>query len=216
MEGHEREMKSQAACAEIARLCGIGQAFDLQNGRLVGSFDKHKPLQATVLHSGNEATLKQQHEAISIIAVYAAFPEEIRLDPLIDACYAAGVRVAFPCMNVKGAYDLPMYMREVKEGFWRNGSAPFAENPLKRFAEDDPSLTAFPIVAPDEIGAIVVPLVGFDEQCNRLGYGGGNYDAYLSRLSPSCAVVGVGFAEQMVEHVPTEPHDIALPAIVFA
>ena len=98
---------------------------------------------------------------------------------------------------------------------------------------------------------IVVPVVGFDNQGNRLGYGAGNYDRYLAQIaevadlrfveaesadkkpsaatsndpglqfvdvnsvdagrkSPTCRIVGVAFAEQQVDTIPTEEHDIPL------
>ena len=156
-----------------------------------------------------------------VIAVYAALDEEANLDEFIETCFACGTRVAFPCMNIKKhtdslAHRLPMYMRIVDADSWHAHRAPFVEKPLARFGESDEALAAFPVAAPQDIDAIVVPLVAFDKACRRLGYGGGNYDSYLERLSSSCAIVGVGFREQLVDAVPTEPHDIPLPAIVFA
>ena len=70
---------------------------------------------------------------------------------------------------------------------------------------------------------IVVPVVGFDSQGNRLGYGAGNYDRYLTQISKEatnnqgiiCRVVGVAFAEQQVEDVPTEEHDIPLAVVAL-
>ncbi|MFR1639570.1 MAG: 5-formyltetrahydrofolate cyclo-ligase [Eggerthellaceae bacterium] len=41
----------------------------------------------------------------------------------------------------------------------------------------------FQAVDPEELGAVVVPLVAFDDAGRRLGYGGGNYD----QLLPACA-----------------------------
>lgn len=156
-----------------------------------------------------------------VIAVYAAFDEELNLGEFIETCFACGAQAAFPCMNIKNraggtAHGLPMYMRIVDADSWHAHRAPFVEKPLARFGENDEALAGFPVASPQDIDAVVVPLVAFDETCRRLGYGGGNYDSYLERLSPSCAVVGVGFREQLVDAVPTEPHDIPLPAILFA
>ena len=94
--------------------------------------------------------------------------------------------------------------------------APFIAKPIKRFAEDDPALAEFPIVPPAGIDTIVVPMVAFDDEWQRLGYGGGNYDEYLGLLAPGTLVVGAAFETQRVPHVPTEPHDLPLPTIVSA
>ena len=62
---------------------------------------------------------------------------------------------------------------------------------------------------------LIVPLVAFDEQGHRLGYGGGYYDCTLSRLTASGAVsVGVAFEDQLVNEVPSEIHDIPLDWII--
>lgn len=63
---------------------------------------------------------------------------------------------------------------------------------------------------------LIVPLVGFDAACNRLGYGGGFYDRTLARLAASGPVraIGFAFAAQELPLLPTEPTDIALDAIV--
>ena len=68
-------------------------------------------------------------------------------------------------------------------------------------------------ITPD---TLIVPLVGFDAACNRLGYGGGFYDRTLARLAASGPVrsLGFAFAAQQLQPLPTEPTDIALDAIV--
>ncbi|OSI17365.1 5-formyltetrahydrofolate cyclo-ligase [Neisseria dumasiana] len=63
---------------------------------------------------------------------------------------------------------------------------------------------------------LFVPLVGIDRQGYRLGQGGGYYDVSLAalrgRLRPR--TVGVGFACQLCDALPHEPHDIQLDAFV--
>ncbi|CAK7192821.1 5-formyltetrahydrofolate cyclo-ligase [Commensalibacter sp. Nvir] len=60
---------------------------------------------------------------------------------------------------------------------------------------------------------VVVPLLGFDDQGNRLGYGGGYYDRTLTNLhNIHCA--GVACSYQQFEHIPSEKFDYSLPMIV--
>lgn len=115
-----------------------------------------------------------------------------------------------------------MYMRLVEYRAWRDGNVPFIDNPLKRFAEDDQSVSDFPVCAPGFIDAVIVPMVAFDSDFQRLGYGGGNYDEYLGLVSreknpgANVEIIGVAFETQRVNRVPTEPHDLPLPCIISA
>jgi 5-formyltetrahydrofolate cyclo-ligase len=62
---------------------------------------------------------------------------------------------------------------------------------------------------------VVVPGLAFTPGGARLGQGGGWYDRFLANVDRSrCVVVGVCFAEQLVESLPTEPHDVAVDHVV--
>lgn len=61
---------------------------------------------------------------------------------------------------------------------------------------------------------VVVPGLAFTVDGDRLGQGGGWYDRFLSNTMPGCTTIGVGFDMQLVDSVPTEPHDVALDYVV--
>lgn len=63
---------------------------------------------------------------------------------------------------------------------------------------------------------LIVPLIAYDDQGYRLGYGGGFYDRTLERLRrqrPTYAV-GFGFAAQRISQVPIDETDQKLDAMV--
>ena len=69
------------------------------------------------------------------------------------------------------------------------------------------------------ISAVLLPLVGFDKQGNRLGMGGGFYDRTLSfiRRSPCYKrplLIGIAYNVQMVNKINKQPWDIPLDAVV--
>jgi 5,10-methenyltetrahydrofolate synthetase len=67
------------------------------------------------------------------------------------------------------------------------------------------------------LDTLIVPLVGFDQQANRMGMGGGFYDrslAFMRRPGPAPALIGVAHACQQVDTLPVEPWDIPLNAVV--
>lgn len=92
-------------------------------------------------------------------------------------------------------------------------AAPFVANPMLSFSAEEKAFREFPLVDPRDLTALICPLVAFDSNSNRLGYGGGNYDRYLPRLSDTCQVIGVAFAEQEVKEVPVEEHDCPIDII---
>jgi 5-formyltetrahydrofolate cyclo-ligase len=61
---------------------------------------------------------------------------------------------------------------------------------------------------------VLVPGVAFDPACHRLGRGKGYYDRFLTLNRLSATLVGIGFNEQVVTEVPTEPHDFPLDLVV--
>ena len=65
-------------------------------------------------------------------------------------------------------------------------------------------------------GVLLVPLVAFDNQLNRLGYGGGYYDRYISKsLDKDKAIkIGVGFSFQKVKSLPINKYDKKLNFII--
>lgn len=63
---------------------------------------------------------------------------------------------------------------------------------------------------------LIVPMVAFDDQGNRLGYGGGFYDRTLAGLRAAGDVLALGFAyaAQQLDNLPLEPTDQKLDAVV--
>ena len=69
-------------------------------------------------------------------------------------------------------------------------------------------------INPARLDVVIVPGLGFTRDGRRLGHGGGHYDRFLVRLSPHARTIGVCFAEQLLDDLPTEPHDIRVHHVV--
>ena len=69
------------------------------------------------------------------------------------------------------------------------------------------------LVYPD---IILVPIVAFDNNLNRLGYGAGYYDRLISKLSKKKKLlkIGLAFSVQRVDNIPTNKYDKKLDYIV--
>jgi 5-formyltetrahydrofolate cyclo-ligase len=127
-----------------------------------------------------------------------SFGSELSTAPAIAAFRERGTRVAVPILEEKRmeAVDLPPGAVLVPTSYG-------AMEPAERV----------PVPA-EEIDLVVAPGLAFDRAGRRLGYGGGYFDAFLPRLRPACPVVGVCFAEQLVDEVPAGPHDRAVDVVV--
>ena len=70
------------------------------------------------------------------------------------------------------------------------------------------------LLIPDNVDMILVPLVGFDMQGNRLGMGGGYYDRMLKKVSADCLCIGLAYDFQCVEEIPIEDWDMPLDEVI--
>tara|TARA_B100000614_G_C14461317_1_gene458508 strand:+ start:368 stop:898 length:531 start_codon:yes stop_codon:yes gene_type:complete len=63
---------------------------------------------------------------------------------------------------------------------------------------------------------LLVPLVAFDKNFNRIGYGGGFYDRYIKKIRKRKKVLTIGFAYsfQRVKKIPINNYDIKLDFII--
>ena len=69
------------------------------------------------------------------------------------------------------------------------------------------------IVYPD---ILLIPLVAFDKNLNRLGYGGGYYDRLIAKLEKKKNIIKIGLALscQQINRVPTNKYDKKLDYIL--
>jgi 5-formyltetrahydrofolate cyclo-ligase len=63
---------------------------------------------------------------------------------------------------------------------------------------------------------LLVPLVAYDGELNRLGYGGGFYDRYISSVKQDKKIIkiGLGFSFQKINKLPTNQYDKKLDYII--
>lgn len=146
-----------------------------------------------------DAFLKTFPEAAGeTVAGYWPISSEADVRPLMLRLAAAGALLALPV--VQGAV---LTFRR-----WRPGDR----------LVDGPNGTRHPPedAAPANPRLLLVPLLAFDRQGGRLGYGGGYYDRTLSMLRAEGTVtaVGIAFAAQERTGLPHQSHDQAMDWVV--
>ena len=131
------------------------------------------------------------------LGVYWPFRAEFDPRPLIDWIIAAGRTVALPVVvDKKGPLEFRAWRpgEKLVDGVW---GIPVPE----RRERITPTI-------------VLAPLVGFDEACYRLGYGGGYFDRTLAALSPRAIAIGVGFEAQRLETIHPQSFDVPMDFIV--
>lgn len=111
-------------------------------------------------------------------------------------------------------YCLPVLHEDSSLRFapWRAG-APLVTN---RYGIPEPDVDPDAALRASDIAMLVLPLVGFDARCHRLGMGGGWYDRSLAFRHAAPAppwLVGAGFAAQRVDAIESEAWDVDLDAV---
>jgi 5-formyltetrahydrofolate cyclo-ligase len=66
---------------------------------------------------------------------------------------------------------------------------------------------------PYEVRTVIVPMLGFDRQGHRLGYGAGYYDRFLS-VHPHLLKIGLAFSCLETAEVPVDAMDISMDLII--
>lgn len=131
------------------------------------------------------------------LSFYWPMKGELDFRGLAARLHARGIRLALPVVVEK---QRPMVFRP-----WAPGAA------MARGIWNIPEPATVEIVRPD---IALAPVVGFTDDCYRLGYGGGYFDRTLAALDPRPLAIGVGLEMQRIETIHPQPHDVRLDAII--
>ena len=88
-----------------------------------------------------------------------------------------------------------------------------SNEPLKINKYGIPQPISAKIVFPD---ILLIPLVAYDKNLNRLGYGGGFYDRYINKIEKRKKVIKIGlaFSYQKVKIIPINQYDKKLDYVI--
>lgn len=137
---------------------------------------------------------------VGAVSGFLPIGSEIDVRPLLGRLREKGIDTCLPAVV---AHGMPLIFRR-----WRDGDALVDEEFGTRAPAPDAT-----VIEPD---LLLVPMLAFDRDGFRLGYGGGFYDRTLAQLRAEKRVraVGVAFAGQEVAYVPREDLDESLDWIV--
>lgn len=138
------------------------------------------------------------------IALFLSFDGEINTQPLIDALWQQNKQVYLPVLHPFSAHHLLFLHYRPDTQLVKN-----------RFNIAEPPLDVRDVLPPEQLDVMLIPLVAFDSQGQRLGMGGGFYDRTLENWQQSGFYpIGLAHDCQQVELLPIAPWDIPLPEII--
>ena len=141
------------------------------------------------------------------IACYLAVNGEMDPDPLLNHALAMGREVY-----------LPVLVPYRHNRLW---FAPYDHDTRltpNRFGILEPQVSVRRLINPRVLDLVLMPLVAFDAQCNRLGMGGGYYDRTFGFLRhrrhwKKPRLLGVAYDFQRVPHLTQQSWDVPLDAV---
>ena len=152
-------------------------------------------------HPGFAGALARHAESVgvakgTVVGGYHALPDEADPALLLERLVELGCHIAFPRVVGKG---LPLEFHRVPDGEVLAPGAFGIHEPMDIWPRAVPQL-------------LLVPLLAFDAQGHRLGYGGGFYDRTIALLK--VRAIGIAYAGQQVPALPADDHDMVLDAVL--
>jgi len=147
-----------------------------------------------------------EFQQATMIASYASFDAELPTCA-IHQQLVPPKRLALPVLHPVVAGQL-LFLEITEATVWQHN----------RYGINEPELRADHIVPLSQLQIMLVPLVGFDRNGQRLGMGGGYYDrtlaAYYSGQLPQLLTIGLGYDFQQLEALPQQPWDVPLKLVI--
>lgn len=130
------------------------------------------------------------------ITCYLPYGDEPDTELFIDWAIENDLEVLLPVAKADGQLDWVKFTGETETGIFGFAEASGAK------------------VEPFDIDLAIIPALAVDQKGARLGKGKGYYDRALETFAPAPAVVAVVFDAELLEQIPTEPHDKTVDAVV--
>ena len=140
------------------------------------------------------------------VAAYMASAEEVETIYAMEMAVAERKKIYLPVINTAGWRVSPLLFENYIPGL--------TQTRANRYGIPEPVHRAGTALQAREMDLILVPLVGFNDRCDRIGMGAGYYDRSLADSGfRNTRFVGLAFACQEADFEPAA-HDIPMHAII--
>ncbi len=142
-----------------------------------------------------------EYQKAQAVMLYLPMPQEVDTTGIILHAWQHGKTVLAPKVGWSQRHMLAIEIHSLDDGVVQG------EFGLREPADGSP----WPV---EQIDLICVPALAFDRKGNRLGRGGGFYDRFLAEPNAKAVTCGLGFAEQLLDDLPTHHHDRPVDLLV--
>ena len=140
------------------------------------------------------------------LAVYLPLPEEVDTSPILELAQLLHKRLYLPVIAT-GVWQKQSMMF----GSYSPGETSLREN---RFGIREPAVNPGNCIRGIDIDFVCVPVVGFNDRCDRIGMGGGYYDkAFDRKRFQRSKLIGLAFEDQQSDFEPAK-HDVPMQAVI--
>ena len=142
--------------------------------------------------------LKKRKQKKKIIGGYYPYNHEVNVVPLLEKFEKSNYIISLPKIGKNSSMNFFVWS---------------TNDPLNINEYGIPEPITNRMIFPD---VLLVPLVAYDKNCNRVGYGGGFYDRYIKRTKKikNILTIGLAFSYQKVKKIPIEKNDIKIDFII--
>ncbi len=138
-----------------------------------------------------------------LIGSYISAHHEISTANLNLKLESLGHCVALPVIDPKHKGHMDFYTYEDNSELIKN-----------RFGILEPPPYHERYIGTDIFELVLLPLLAFDLNGNRMGMGGGYYDRLLKKLSANCITIGLAYDFQMMPAIAAEHWDMPLDEVI--
>ena len=142
--------------------------------------------------------VREKKQKKKIIGGYYSYNYEVDAIPILEKFEKLKYTISLPKINKDSSMNFFLWS---------------TNDPLNINKYGIPEPITNKIIYPD---ILLVPLVAYDKDFNRVGYGGGFYDRYIKKIKKikNIVTIGLAFSYQKVKKIPIEKNDIKLDFII--
>jgi 5-formyltetrahydrofolate cyclo-ligase len=137
------------------------------------------------------------------VSIYLSFGNEVDTFLIVEWLKQNNKSVVVPYTEKNEISLTPVYIEDIDE-----------DTVVSPFGYPEPIIGRVKKAKLEDVDFVIVPGLAFDDCKNRIGYGKGYYDQYLSGFNPEIKFAGLAYDFQLLDSIPTEQHDIRLDMII--
>ncbi|MCR5420070.1 MAG: 5-formyltetrahydrofolate cyclo-ligase [Lachnospiraceae bacterium] len=146
-----------------------------------------------------------QYGKAQVVLIYASYNNEVDTCEIIDKCLKEGKKVACPlCITDNNDNLMDFYFINTREDLICG---------YKGIMEPDKNKTVKVTKESLKQGILIIPMVGYDREGNRLGYGKGFYDRFISEHD-EIGTIGLAYKCQEYPRIPADSFDRSPDVII--